>query len=123
VFWLCRFATHAVVALALVAASLVAPEHAHEAAHSPTIIHHHVEFHDHDAAAFDDLDGHVVWLTSSALHVAKNHVQAPVGVIVERFVLRSVALTRANAPLDIAAPAHGPPRALVADRAPPALPV
>jgi hypothetical protein len=110
-------------------ASAVVPLHAHEgdADHSHVVVHSH--FAPHHSIAHQPEESeveageHIVWLDASIIDGATFHLDTP-----------AVGLTRVKQPLpayrwwptftfDDGAPAHGPPRFVIALRAPPVLPV
>lgn len=112
----------------LVSASGLAPLHAHESAatRSPTVVHSHFEPHHHVAHHADgepeiEAGDHVVWLEMAAVHALPFQLDAPSVVLtcVTHLVTRSRCWSVIA--FDDGAPPHGPPRAGVSLRAPPAL--
>jgi hypothetical protein len=105
--------------------STYAPEHVHQADadHPHSTVHRHFEPHHsggHDHAQLADDDGHVIWLDTVTIHQAAFHF--PASQDVPRASFEAVPLTSGwTAILSYdTAPLHGPPRASLSLRAPPA---
>lgn len=113
-------ATRLVVALALLIAPMLAPEHVHEtdAHHHDAIVHRHIAMHDHDGATIGDHDGAVVWLTEIGALAKAAESAAPVTQI-SPFTLAPPTARGDVRHQNTPEAAHGPPRTALVPRAPP----
>jgi len=110
-------------------ASAVVPLHAPEvdADHSHVIVHSHFAAHHSIAHQPEESEveagEHIVWLDASIIHGAAFHLDAPAVGLTHVKQLAPAYRWWRTATFDDGAPAHGPPRFVIALRAPPAPPV
>jgi hypothetical protein len=109
------------LALAVALGSLVPPEHIHEGDHHhAAVAHRHFAAHHHDKTEIGDSDERVVWLNDPASFAVPRFELAGVpGVLARPFDTTVASVEWRPAPSYDAAPAHGPPRAVLVPRAPP----
>jgi hypothetical protein len=120
-----RVASRVLLAPFLVFATGLAPLHAHEPAddHSSAVVHAHFaphEFHDEQGPAFDHGAEKVVWLDSAIIHTVPYELASQAANVVGGFDLIVPATSSRLTAVEVAAPAHGPPRLGSQLRAPPA---
>jgi hypothetical protein len=110
------------IGVAMVWSSTVPPAHLHEAdGHHATSLHRHLQAHTHSDRAFSDDDGPIVWLAQTAVDVPQ-HAFAPAATELVSVWNLEPGPERGR-PLfrhDRHPPPHGPPRAVISLRAPPA---
>jgi hypothetical protein len=112
----------------LIFGSGLAPLHAHESdsPHPHAVVHSHFEPHTplthRDSEPEVDHPEHIVWLDLAVVHALPFQLDAPAAALTP--VADPVMWLRrwSAIAVDKAAPPHGPPRAIVSLRAPPAFP-
>ena len=116
-----RGGAHALIALAVVMAPMLAPEHVHEADehHDDAVVHRHRAAHEHDPTTVSDDDGAVVWLSTPGTLVSGAPLASPV-VLASAFRLAPPCLESQPRHRDTPEASHDPPRSLSPSRAPPA---
>jgi hypothetical protein len=109
------------LALALTAGALVPPEHVHRGDdHHPTITHRHFSAHRQTHNEIGDPDDGVVWLNDASLQATSPfRVAAVLAVIDQPYSVVLPSFERAYRLTFDASPPHGPPKPVLAGRAPP----
>jgi hypothetical protein len=109
------------LAFAVALGSLVPSEHVHRGDdHHPTVTHRHFSAHRHTHNEIGDPDEAVIWLNDASLQATSPFSLAAVQAVINwPFAIVLPSFERGYPLTFDASPPHGPPKLLLAGRAPP----